>query len=412
MKRFLVFGCCLAVMAATADAPKPILGRSNTLQGMVLRNRYAYIAVLRPMRNDGWVSAGVFRRILPRTRIDGRETLDPAESMFRYIIRPEMLVTVQGRRGARQVASEAGWNMTAMPAGGVMMKQENGEDGKVITAEVTCALRPDRSMLDCVCRVTSTMERECTVHFRPEFYVQIPELKPARLILPRRINQFTIAGKETYWRNEETLLNNDYAGYWWRAAGNNRMRSEEVLNSEQIHFDDAQVVAPEHFGLANLAGDDMVVWNWDDKGKPAALEFKWQRDVARVTPVWSMTFAPGESREIHFKLLMVRGAPRYDNIEKSWILAYLPDGRMLRVLSLPLKNEERLSLNVSLADRRGTQMVNSRREMAGATPMKPGSMNYPMAAPFIPGERYKLQLQMDSLKDSTRLLEVSGLVQP
>lgn len=414
MKYWGILICCLAVLeAVSAEPPVPIFNRSKVEQGLKIRNRYAYIAVMNASRNDGRFGARDFR-VLPLIRPDGRETLDPAESMFRYMIRPEVRVTVQGRRGPRAVESEKGWSMEARPDGSVGMKLANGEDESLLLTELSFALRPDMSVLDGVCKLTSRMDRDCTVHFKPVFYTLLPDLQPMRLTLPRQINIFTIAGKETYWRHEETLLNNDASRYWWRGEGKGRLASEKELNHESIEFDGTRVVAPMNFGIGGLSGDNLVVWEWNEKEKPAALEFHWLRDrnMGCAAPVWSMKIEPGQTGEIHFRLLMVRGAPRYDSIGNNWIFAYLPMGGMLRVLSLPLYDEERVSLNVSMNDPRGINVVNNRREMAGATPLAPGRMNYRLSAPFVAGERYRIQLQMDSLKDSTRLLEVFGLVQP
>ena len=412
MKYWGIWICCFTVLgAALAEAPVPIFNRSKAVLGMTIRNRYAYVAVMNASLNDGRFGARDFR-VLPQTRPDGRETLDPYESMFRYMLRPEVLVTVPGRRGPRTVESEKGWSMEALPDGSVGMRLASGEDGSLLVTELKFSLSPEMSVLDGVCKLTNRMDRECTVHFKPVFYALIPELKPMRLILPHRINLFTIAGNETYWRNEETLLNNDASHYWWRTENNGRISSEKALNTESIRFDDTRVLAPSNFGVGGLSGGNLVVWEWGETEKPAALEFRWLRDMGCAAPVWTRTFAPGQTSEIHFRLLMVRGAPRYDNIGKNWIFAYLPLGNMLRVLSLPLNHEERVSLNVSLTDPRGTNLINNRREMAGATPLTPGRMNYRLAAPFVSGERYRIQLQMDSLKDSTRLLEVFGTVQP
>ena len=205
-------------------------------------------------------------------------------------------------------------------------------------------------------------------------------------------------------------MNNDDSKFWWRTSGG-RGGGEEK-NTETIRFDGTQVIAPPHFGLARLLGGDLVIWKWEETAKPASLELHWLRDIGCAAPVWTMAFKPGETREVRFQLLMVRGASRYDNIEKNWVFAYVPVGNMLRVFSMPLCNEERLSLNVSVTGPHGTSIINNRREMAGTTPLTPGRMNYRVASQFVSGERYKLQLQMDSLKDSSRLLEVSGQVQP
>ena len=84
----------------------------------------------------------------------------------------------------------------------------------------------------------------------------------------------------------------------------------------------------------------------------------------------------------------------------------------LRVFCAPLKPEKRVSLNLTVEDSQGHSLVIRRGEMAATSPLQPGKLIYRTSAPLQPLDRYPIQVQLDSIADNSRLLEVKGAVTP
>ncbi len=392
--------------------PQSIVDRNKVEQGLVICNEYSYVAVMNPSRNDGKFGARDFR-IMPLTRSDQSRTLDENEAMFRFLLRADCQVFGMVGKNRRTLAGNGEWSLKPAGDSGVAMARTFGPENQGVAVTVDMVLDRRRSTLDWVVKFVNRGEKEYIVDFLPTAYTLIQELRPLRLVLPRMVVRYQIGGKVEFWRNELTVLDNDYEKYWWRKAAEDvKPNYIQNLYLEKIEFNHPRILPPQSFGLVELRGNAALIFEFPEDVKMGTLELRWQKDIAQMTPMIETVLKPGENREIKFRTIMVRGLERYDNIEDGWVFAYLPIGDTLRMVSAPLAPTDRISVNLNLNDQRGTSLINQRSEMAAMNPFRPGVLAYRTTVPFVAGERYPVKMVLNLVKDNSRLLEVAGEVAP
>ncbi len=407
------FFLCFLLGGLTAFGGKyeKILGgkEKKIVYGYTYYNEYAHAAFVNPSLFSSKARKSSFA-IMPMMTENDRPTYDDLEAKVRFFFKPGLMVRTVGRR-SQAVNGTADWKIEKI-ADGVKYSRTFERGSCTLQAIINAKLLPGKAVMQIECSLKNTGERDCKLESSFGFAFLKNDVAPMNLTIQRESARFVHGVRTSFRINELTRMDGKTSSYWWRRVVKDQSVFSNYLDRERIPFNLPRVVAPEIIGVSDLIGKNTLVWDFRKTPKLSELDVSWEGECGYLVPVWSSTLKAGESFDINFRVLTVKGVSRFDMLTDNWVFGYQPDGTSLKVNALPLKPSGRIRANISVNDESGVPVVTYPGELPSMTPFLPAKLDLRSSVPFKLNGGYPVKIVLATLENNSRILEVDSTIVP